>query len=85
LNPSYWGLSLKTGVMNSAGNKFLEYRSGKALELPVFRALLKCPSPLLQYPHLPSAIGWPDAVHTRQERATQLQSVPNTSSSNFAI
>jgi hypothetical protein len=39
---------------------FLGYRSEKALELFVFLASRS--TPLLQHPHLPSAIGWQDAV-----------------------
>jgi hypothetical protein len=56
---------------------FLGCRSEKALELFVFLASRS--TPLLQQPHLPSAIGWQDAVHTRQERAAWLQSKPDTS------
>ena len=64
----------------------LEYRSEKSLELFAFPALRPtCSTLLSQHPHLPSAIDWQDAVHTRQERAIQLQSVSNTSSSSFAI
>jgi hypothetical protein len=79
-------LALRTETLvlrNSAENMFLGYRSEKAPELFVFPASRS--TPLLQHPHLPSAIGCQDAVRTRQERATRLQSIPNTSSSRLAI
>jgi hypothetical protein len=75
----------QAGLKNSAENMFLAYRSEKLLGPPIFSGKLQTsPIPLLQHPPR-SAIGWQGAVHTRQERATKLQSIPNTSSSSFVI
>src|ERR1700730_2002272 len=75
----------QAGLKDFAENRFLAYRSEKLLESPIFsREVQTSPFPLLQHPPR-SAIGWQGAVHTRQERATKLQSIPNTSSSSFVI
>src|SRR5260370_4009832 len=63
-----------------------EYRSEKSLASFAFLACrptyLALPS---QHPHLLSAIDWQDGVHTPRERAIQLQSASNTSSSSLVI
>src|SRR5260370_16339961 len=70
----------------SAENMSSEYRSEKS---PASFAFLAChptysalPS---QHPHLLSAIDLQDGVHTPRERAIQLQSASNTSSSSLVI
>lgn len=73
-------------LRNSAGNRSLESRSEKLLDSPLFPAFYPaCLTALLQHPHRRLAIGWQDAVHTRQGRATTMQSLPKASSLSFAF
>ena len=70
----------------SAENMSSEYRSEKSLASFAFLACRPTYSALpSQHPHLLSAIDLPDGVHTPRERAIQLQSASNTSSSSLVI
>ena len=70
----------------SAENMSSEYRSEKSLASFAFLACRPTYSALLsQHPHLLSAIDLQDGVHTPRERAIQLQSASNTSSSSLVI
>ena len=70
----------------SAGNMSSGYRSEKSLGSFAFLACRPTYSALpSQHPHLLSAIDLQDGVHTPRERAIQLQSGSNTSSSSLVI
>jgi hypothetical protein len=70
-NDFFGGFVTQAGIMNSAGNKFWASRSVNFPEFLVFAGSpLPCRILLWQHPRFLSAIDWPDAAHTRQERAT---------------